>query len=44
VHRIAIVHRGRTLAEGSIADLTEQGRRPLEAVFLDVTHGETVGA
>jgi ABC-2 type transport system ATP-binding protein len=42
--RIAIVHRGRTLAEGSIADLTERGRRPLESVFLDVTHGETVGA
>ena len=41
--RIAIVHRGRTLAEGSIAALTEQGRRPLESVFLDVTHGETVG-
>jgi ABC-2 type transport system ATP-binding protein len=41
--RIAIVHRGRTLAEGSIAALTEQGRRPLEAVFLEVTGGETVG-
>jgi ABC-2 type transport system ATP-binding protein len=41
--RIAIVHRGRTLAEGSIAALTEQGRRPLESVFLEVTGGETVG-
>ena len=41
--RIAIVHRGRTLAEGSIAELTQEGRRPLESVFLDVTGGETVG-
>jgi ABC-2 type transport system ATP-binding protein len=41
--RIAVVHRGRTLAEGSVADLTGQGRRPLESVFLELTHGETVG-
>jgi ABC-2 type transport system ATP-binding protein len=41
--RLAIVHRGRVLAEGSMADLTSSGRRPLEEVFLDVTGGETVG-
>ena len=41
--RIAIVHRGRVLAEGSVADLTGGGRQPLEAVFMDVTGGETVG-
>jgi len=41
-HRIAIVHRGRALAEGSIRELTGGGRRSLEEVFLDVTGGETV--
>jgi ABC-2 type transport system ATP-binding protein len=41
--RIAIVHRGRVLAEGSVAELTGGGRQPLEAVFMDVTGGETVG-
>jgi ABC-2 type transport system ATP-binding protein len=41
--RIAIVHRGRTLAEGTIAALTDHGRRPLESVFLEVTAGQTVG-
>ena len=42
--RIAIVHRGRALAEGTIAELTGQGRRSLEEVFLEITGGETVGA
>jgi ABC-2 type transport system ATP-binding protein len=42
--RIAIVHRGRALAEGTIRALTADGRRPLEDVFLEVTGGETVGA
>jgi ABC-2 type transport system ATP-binding protein len=42
-HRIAIVHRGRALAEGSIRELTDGGRRSLEEVFLEVTGGETVG-
>jgi ABC-2 type transport system ATP-binding protein len=41
--RIAIVHRGRVLAEGSVNDLTGGGRQPLEAVFMDITGGETVG-
>jgi ABC-2 type transport system ATP-binding protein len=41
--RIAIVHRGRTLAEGTISALTAQGSRPLESVFLEITAGETVG-
>jgi len=41
--RIAIVHRGRTLAEGTIAALTNHGQRPLESVFLEVTAGQTVG-
>ncbi len=40
--RIAIVHRGRVLAEGNMAELTAGGRS-LEAVFMDVTGGETVG-
>jgi para-aminobenzoate synthetase/4-amino-4-deoxychorismate lyase len=35
--------RGRTLAEGTISALTAQGSRPLEAVFLEITAGETVG-
>jgi ABC-2 type transport system ATP-binding protein len=42
--RIAIVHRGRALAEGTVAELTEGGARSLESFFLDVTAGETVGA
>jgi ABC-2 type transport system ATP-binding protein len=42
--RIAIVHRGRVLAEGTLAELTSGGERPLEALFLEVTGGETVGA
>jgi ABC-2 type transport system ATP-binding protein len=42
--RIAIVHRGRALAEGTMADLTAGGSRTLEALFLEVTGGETVGA
>jgi ABC-2 type transport system ATP-binding protein len=41
--RIAIVHRGRVLAEGSVADLTGNGQKPLETVFMDITGGETVG-
>ncbi len=41
--RLAIVHRGRVLAEGAMAELTGAGRRSLEEVFLDVTGGETVG-
>jgi ABC-2 type transport system ATP-binding protein len=41
--RITIVHRGRALAEGSVAELTRAGARSLEEVFLDVTGGETVG-
>jgi ABC-2 type transport system ATP-binding protein len=40
--RIAIVHRGRVLAEGSVGELTAAGQS-LEAVFMDVTGGETVG-
>jgi len=41
--RIAIVHRGRALAEGTLAELTRDGTRSLEDVFLDVTGGQTVG-
>ena len=41
--RLAIVHRGRVLAEGGMAELTGSGRRSLEEVFMDVTGGETVG-
>jgi ABC-2 type transport system ATP-binding protein len=41
--RIAIVHRGRVLAEGSVSELTGAGRVSLESVFMDVTGGETVG-
>jgi ABC-2 type transport system ATP-binding protein len=40
--RIAIVHRGRVLAEGSVSELTVGGTRALEDVFIDVTGGETV--
>jgi ABC-2 type transport system ATP-binding protein len=41
--RIAIVHRGRALTEGTVEELTRGGRRTLESVFLDVTAGQTVG-
>src|SRR5512143_981380 len=40
--RIAIVHRGRTLAKGTLAELTENGARSLEDLFLAKTSGETV--
>ncbi len=40
--RIAIVHRGRTLASGTLADLMEGGARSLEELFLEKTAGETV--
>jgi ABC-2 type transport system ATP-binding protein len=42
--RLAIVHRGHVLAEGTMAELTGHGARSLEALFLEVTGGETVGA
>jgi ABC-2 type transport system ATP-binding protein len=42
--RIAIVHRGRVLAEGTMSELTGGGTRSLEELFLEVTGGETVGA
>jgi ABC-2 type transport system ATP-binding protein len=41
--RIAIVHRGRALTEGTVEELTRGGQRTLESVFLDVTAGQTVG-
>jgi ABC-2 type transport system ATP-binding protein len=41
--RIAIVHRGRALTEGTVEELTRGGQRTLESVFLDVTAGLTVG-
>jgi ABC-2 type transport system ATP-binding protein len=41
-NRLAIVHRGRVLAEGSVAELTSGGRRSLEDIFIEVTDGETV--
>jgi len=40
--RVAIVHRGRTLATGTLSELTEGGARPLEELFLEKTAGETV--
>jgi ABC-2 type transport system ATP-binding protein len=40
--RVAIVQRGRTLAEGSIAGLTMNGARSLEELFLEKTGGESV--
>ncbi|HQR47391.1 MAG TPA: ABC transporter ATP-binding protein [Thermoanaerobaculia bacterium] len=40
--RIAIVHRGRTLARGTLSELTENGARSLEDLFLEKTSGETV--
>ena len=42
VDRVAIVHRGRTLARGTLAELTDGGRRSLEDYFLELTGGETV--
>jgi len=42
VDRIAIVHRGRTLATGTLADLTGGGGKSLEELFLEKTEGETV--
>jgi ABC-2 type transport system ATP-binding protein len=42
VDRIAIVHRGRTLATGTLAELTDRGKRGLEDLFLELTGGETV--
>lgn len=40
--RVAIVHRGRTLATGLLSDLTNNGARSLEDLFLERTGGETV--
>jgi ABC-2 type transport system ATP-binding protein len=42
VDRIAIVHRGRTLAAGTLLEVTENGAKSLEDVFLEKTGGETV--
>jgi len=42
VDRIAIVHRGRTLATGTLAELTGGGATSLEELFLERTAGETV--
>jgi ABC-2 type transport system ATP-binding protein len=40
--RVAIVHRGRTLAAGTLTELTDGGMRSLEDLFLESTGGETV--
>jgi ABC-2 type transport system ATP-binding protein len=40
--RVAIVHRGRTLASGLLTELTENGARSLEDLFIEKTGGETV--
>jgi ABC-2 type transport system ATP-binding protein len=40
--RVVIVHRGRTLAEGTLAELTRDGATSLEDLFLEKTGGETV--
>jgi ABC-2 type transport system ATP-binding protein len=40
--RVAIVHRGRTLASGLLQTLTENGARSLEDLFIEKTGGETV--
>jgi ABC-2 type transport system ATP-binding protein len=40
--RVAIVHRGKTLAAGTLAELTRDGARTLEDLFLELTAGETV--
>jgi ABC-2 type transport system ATP-binding protein len=42
VDRIAIVHRGRTLATGTLAEVTQDGAKSLEDLFLELTGGETV--
>ena len=42
VDRIAIIHRGRTLASGTLAEVTDGGKRGLEDLFLELTAGETV--
>ena len=42
VDRIAIVHRGVTLAKGTLGELTHGGTRGLEDLFLELTGGETV--
>jgi len=40
--RVAIVHRGRTLASGLLTELTENGARSLEDLFIEKTGGETI--
>jgi ABC-2 type transport system ATP-binding protein len=40
--RVAIVHRGETLASGLLSELTGGGARSLEDLFLEKTGGETV--
>jgi ABC-2 type transport system ATP-binding protein len=40
--RIAIVHRGRTLAQGTLSELTGGGARSREDLILEKTAGETV--
>ena len=42
VDRIAIVHRGRTLAAGTLLEVTDNGAKSLEDLFLEMTRGETV--
>ena len=42
VDRIAIVHRGKTLAAGTLAEVTDGGTRSLEDLFLEKTGGQTV--
>lgn len=37
--RVGILHRGQLIALGSPAELTENGKRTLEQVFLDATEG-----
>lgn len=46
-HRIGIIHRGRLIACGSIDALHKQAQTDegnLESVFLELTHGESVGS
>ena len=38
----AAVNRGRTLASGTLASVTDGGARSLEDLFLELTGGETV--
>ncbi len=40
--RVAIVHRGVTLATGPIGELTRGGTQSLEDLFIELTGGETV--